>query len=241
MDGKILIVRLFTLAFFKWLFVAIPLLILRPSYKLFLTLFGLILLEDFVLNILRGKHFFGLEYNWQGKILETLWPLLAVYAFRWFDAKKVGYPFSHKRSDYLLAVLLGGAIAFVAWSMDYFSGYKNLFPSTETIIFQMTMPGIAEESVYRGIFFALFGRYCPQKWTCYGVPISVRTLLTSLLFMAAHVVAYSPSEQTLFFNWTPAISTFIVGMVLGTLREKTGSIWPCVLTHNVANTLYVLL
>jgi len=183
-------------------------------------------------------------WNWEGKILETLWPLLVVYLLKWMSPEEVGYRLPQFNSGWLWGGILGLFIAIIAFFIDIVIGSVNdqnlslKKPIIETLAFQLTMPGLAEESVYRGIFLAIFNRYYIRSWKIFNVQIGWGLILTTLLFTSTHVVSYSLEKNAIIGDFSLALPVFIFGFIFGWLREKTGSLWPCVLCHNFANTLY---
>lgn len=80
---------------------------------------------------------------------------------------------------------------------------------------------VAEELVFRGFFQG-------QIQEAYGDPTKA-VLYSSALFMMMH------------FNPWWAIQIYVLGMVLGYLMWRTGSIWPAVVLHAVNNGVAVLL
>ena len=94
-------------------------------------------------------------------------------------------------------------------------------PGTWAIVFVFAVaPAITEELAFRG--FILSGMQSLRSdWKA--------ILLTSLLFGVAHSVLQQ------------SIITFFVGMLLGFLAVRTGSLLPCILYHATHNALSVLL
>jgi sodium transport system permease protein len=93
-------------------------------------------------------------------------------------------------------------------------------PLWQLILVGAVTPAICEELAFRG--FILSGlRRMGHKWGAIA--------LTSLFFGLAHGIL----QQSL--------AAFFVGMVIGYVAVKTGSLWPGVLYHLVHNSLSVLL
>jgi hypothetical protein len=223
------------------LFLAIPLLFLacfRKSIdclKLLPLVYFTLLVNILALNLFRHQ-LIDLEWNWEGKFLEALWPSVAVYLFKWLTPKEVGYLLPKKPLSWVIGATLGLALAFFGLIIDVAMGTKNDFPSMETLIFQFTLPGIAEESVYRGILLAVFNRYFGHFGKLFGAPIGWGLIFTTLLFTGLHVVH---PTKLIIFDFGIIIPVTLAGFVFGWIREKTGSIWPAVLAHNFANGIYL--
>ena len=93
-------------------------------------------------------------------------------------------------------------------------------PLWQVLLVMALAPAICEELAFRG--FILSGlRRMGHKWGAIA--------LTSVIFGLAHGIL----QQSL--------SAFFVGMVIGYIAVKTGSIWPGVLYHLVHNSLGILL
>lgn len=88
----------------------------------------------------------------------------------------------------------------------------------------VVLPPLVEEFLMRGFLFSgLRARY---KF----LPAAI---MTSILFAVAHLQVGSGNALL----WVAAIDTFVLSMVLVTLREKTGSLWPCIGVHAIKNSI----
>jgi ABC-2 type transport system permease protein/sodium transport system permease protein len=84
------------------------------------------------------------------------------------------------------------------------------------------VPGVCEEFFFRGVLFASM-RKVTTAW---------RTVLaTAVLFGLFHVVAGTVLAPERF------LPSAFLGLVLGWVRYRTGSVWPCMLLHAVHNGL----
>ncbi|MCH9625650.1 MAG: hypothetical protein S4CHLAM123_08270 [Chlamydiales bacterium] len=208
--------------------------------KLIPTLYLILFINSFLLLIFLHYHIRPFYWNWLGKSLETLWPLFVVFVFKWMSPKEVGYLWTKAKSGWLLAGGISLIIVFLSLVMDLLlndSGSK--LPMPETLLFQATIPGLAEEQVYRGIMLALCNRYFPRQWKFYTAPFGLGLITVTLLFAANHVVTYSPKTHKIIYSFDALLPILFIGFFLGWIREKTGSIWPAVFAHNMINTLYI--
>lgn len=87
---------------------------------------------------------------------------------------------------------------------------------------------IAEETLFRGFLYSGLR----QRYT-----VVVSTLLTSLLFGAAHL---SGGEQGASLLWIAGIDTMLLSITLCYLREKTGRLWAPILLHAMKNCVAFL-
>lgn len=89
---------------------------------------------------------------------------------------------------------------------------------------------LAEESVYRQYLHTALG----------GFPILVAAIVSSLLFALAHLgwLLYDGATMSLGIGLA---SYFFAGLLFFTVRQVTGAVLPCVLTHAGWNALVVVL
>lgn len=92
-------------------------------------------------------------------------------------------------------------------------------PSLWLIVLVLALaPAVIEELAFRGFILSGMQRLRNEWW---GI------LATSLAFGAAHAI------------FQQSIITFVVGIILGVLAVRTGSLWPCILYHFTHNALSV--
>lgn len=88
---------------------------------------------------------------------------------------------------------------------------------------------VVEELLFRGVFQGRFLEYCWGRKLYLGA--SAANVMTSLLFVAAHLINHS-------FLW--AVSVFIPSLLFGYFRERYGSVYPSIFLHMSYNTFYFL-
>lgn len=174
-------------------------------------------------------------WNWQGKALALAATLLvaSLPAFGWH------------RSGLTLAQAAGSlkaAIPVVLLYVAFFSGIAGLFPSepatAETVAFQLTMPGLEEESFYRGVLLFALDRAFRGRKRFLGVEWGWGAVLSCVLFGLAHAFGYSDGA----FSFDPvnmaltAVPSFIaVWLVL-----RTRSVLLPAVLHNFGNAITLL-
>ena len=99
----------------------------------------------------------------------------------------------------------------------------GLIPLAIAFVSLVVLPPIVEEMMFRGFIFSGMLRR-------FGIIIAI--LLTSILFAAPHMM--QSSEGVL---WVAGLDTFLLSLVLCTLRIRTGTIWASVLVHGIKNSL----
>lgn len=104
-------------------------------------------------------------------------------------------------------------------------GFKALsrqYEYTLAFITLVVLAPLAEEVLFRGYLYGKLQKY---------VPIIPALLVTSLLFGAAHL----PGSDHV--QWSVALDTFALGIIMCLLRTITGSIWAGVLLHMTKNAI----
>lgn len=86
----------------------------------------------------------------------------------------------------------------------------------------VVLPPLVEEILSRGVLYSGLRT---------KLPVAAAAVITSIMFAAAHLQAGSGNALL----WVAALDTFTLSLVLVTLREKTGSLWPCISLHALKN------
>lgn len=103
-----------------------------------------------------------------------------------------------------------------------FSGAHNAAQLLVTFISLVILAPLVEEIMVRGFLYSSFRKAMPKI---------AAMLVTSLIFAAAHL----PEGGAAGPLYIAALDTFILGLVLVYLREKTGSLWASITLHAVKN------
>ena len=137
-------------------------------------------------------------------------------------------------SPYLLIGLLG-TLGLIAVSLAYHGilfellgdefrpeiNFDEIFHTLGgKILFICILPGITEEIAFRGLI---------QHWLHIALPPLKAIFVTSVLFSLVH------------FSLLSAPYFVLVGMFLGWLRWKSGSLYPCIIAHTAHNLVVVLI
>ena len=129
--------------------------------------------------------------NWQGKLL-ALAATVAIAALPIFGWRRVGMTLAQAPGSLkaALPVLVLYCAFFVAIAVAFPSGTA----SGEDIAFQLTMPGLEEETFYRGILlYALYRAFTGRK-RFLGVDWGWGAVLSCLLFGMAHALGFSDGQ-----------------------------------------------
>ena len=93
------------------------------------------------------------------------------------------------------------------------------------ILYYIFIVGLGEELLFRGYLQSSFNRYFGKSFNIGSVKFGWGLFLSALLFGAMHALVVVPPL------WPWALFTFIIGLTLGFIREKDGSILSAVLLH----------
>lgn len=162
-----------------------------------------------------------------GVLVATRWgdqPLRAfgVARWPWRRAATIGFLGSAAGAAYILIVYAGLADPLTTdGSADQFlrthlflSAGRVSATTIGLIIISSTCGPLAEESVFRGLWFAVLRRWGMRDWACIGV--------TAATFHVVHVVVYGLANHPYFF---------VLGMAFGLVFQRTGSLLCAFLAH----------
>lgn len=173
---------------------------------------------------------FGGGWNWSGKVYSLALSVLVILVLK-LDRHAVGLTFKQRTPWLSVAAVLG----FIVWGSVLGWVFQPGLADVETLAFQVTMPGLAEELVYRGVvpavlLGALWGRALPERgyW-----PVIIGT---AIAFGLWHSLGYSKAT----WNIDPmsGLFPFIGSLAGGWLRFRTGSLLVPVLGHGLANLAF---
>lgn len=173
------------------------------------------------LNIIHGN------WNWDGKIYGTL---CGVVMYSLFRREFADNNFFTLRQDTKgLKSALKVAIAIMCVSV--LGGIVNDKEfNLETLLFQISMPGLDEEMMYRGV---MLGLMCSALRTGNAAWRNPAIVINAILFGLVHSLSFS--DGALQINAMNFVWTGIVGYGLGYMTIKTRSIVIPMLTHNLYN------
>ena len=174
----------------------------------------------------------GGDWNWTGKAL-ALVLTLAVASHPALGWKRSGLTLAQRPgslpSALVVSAVLVALFTWLALSSD------DSGATRETIAFQMTMPGLEEETFFRGILLLALNEALRGRFRALGVEWGWGALLTSALFGLTHAFGYEDGG----FAFDPM--TFLMtggpALILVWLRERTGSLLLPVVLHNFGNSV----
>ena len=184
----------------------------------------------------------GLQFNWTGKLLSIILALVVIYRLRLVSPAEVGLRWPVAGSWRVVGLV---GLCFVA--LEFADGFSNRYhhapPSLEKHLYELIMPGVAEELFDRGVFLGLLSRVFPRNIPFFGARTSWGGVVSVLLFVLSHALLFSGPLATLpQVNFSPGLVLDILlwGTLFLWVRERSGSVWAAVLVHNLANTALFL-
>ena len=179
-----------------------------------------------------GQRWLGERWNWSGALLAlsgTLWIGTLLVRRGGLTWSEMGFTWAQRRDSLLPAL----GVAFAALSMQVLltigSRYAPAPVSPETWGYQATLPGLVEETIFRGVLLALLDRAFPARSLVLGAPLGWGGAVVTLGFVLLHPLTASSLLAVL----PPAVLYLW-------LRARTGSLVLPVLVHNSWNMLAYL-
>lgn len=191
---------------------------------------GLLALDDLAVSVAHAVPALriGAEWNWTGKLVCTGWAL-AFVALGPLSRGEAGVTLRQRPGSVRPALVATLAVAAVSFGIGAAFGGGPF--GAETLAFQLTMPGVAEELVYRGVLLAVLHRAVPSAT---GAARWGPVVVTSVAFGLWHGLGVDGGAVS--FDALSASFPFAGGLAFGWLRERTGSVLFPTLAHNTGNT-----
>ncbi len=197
-------------------------------FSVFFIIHGLLLylpIEYQNLKIFEGK------WNWTGKIFSILGSVIFLLFFRKFELKDYYLTLNQNKTFIKKGITVISIIILVQSIMTFIYDSPKEWHS-ETILFQLTMPGIDEEIAYRGIMLGLLTKVL--KPFCKLTILHPAIIVTSILFGCAHGLILTNSQELVFKSFS-FFRTLIMGLIWGWLTVKSGSVLLALISHNLGN------
>ncbi len=180
-----------------------------------------------------------LHYNWTGTLIDIavmVTIMLALSASGLFKRTDFGFTFRQAPGTArgLLLVAVPFLLIVACLTMKFFG--ETSPPKLETVLFEATLPGLAEELVWRGLLLALFDRVFAGRVTILGTALGYGAIATSLVFGFVHSVQFD-SKLVLHTALDNGVFAAVTGLVLVWIRARTKSLVFPILTHNSTNLI----
>jgi membrane protease YdiL (CAAX protease family) len=104
------------------------------------------------------------------------------------------------------------------------------------LLFYFVFVGPAEEMLFRGYFQSRLNEAFGRPYRFFGIQWGWGLVITSFLFGFIHVLnSFNPFLSKYGLLWAWGAWTFLLGLILGIVREKTGSVLAPALLHGALN------
>jgi membrane protease YdiL (CAAX protease family) len=181
-------------------------------------------------HIFKSLDFIPGSWNWSGKVLSLAFSLLAIIALK-LSPDAIGL---RLKQEYPL-IAWTAVTFFIVWGAALGLLFKPGVPDLETLAFQVTMPGLAEEITYRGIAPVLLLSLIYRKPHIEGIPWAV-VFATAAMFGVWHSLSYSGGMPG--FDLIAGLFPFIGSILGGWVRFKTRSLVVPIACHCLANLAF---
>ena len=179
-------------------------------------------LEFKELRIINGK------WNWTGKIFAVLGSIIFLLIYRKFNLKDYYLTFKQDKKFLKKGIIIISVILVIQSILSLIYNTPKEW-NTETILYQLTMPGIDEEIAFRGIMLGLLSKILKPNSILHPA-----ILITALLFGMAHGLFLNNSYELIFKSF-PFFNTMILGIIWAWVTMKSGSVLLALISHNLGN------
>jgi len=194
--------------------------------------FGYVLLDATI--TIEAPHIPGTHWNWIGKGASFVLALLLIAVFR-PTADEIALRWPRGDREWRWA-FVGILVATVFASVVNFAFRNHQPPSLEDMLYQVTLPGLAEEFCWRGLVFLFLGRAYPSVD---GKPNLIpAAFISTIIFGLAHGV--SLDNGSTHFAWLAFGYASLFGGWLALLRLRARSLGILVAAHNLGNAVGAL-
>lgn len=181
----------------------------------------------------------NLRQNWQGKGAVILFALVFIASYP--GLRKADYGWSWKTTPRSLLPIAAGTLlmAFVM-NLPAWIQHNPSTITTEKLLYISSLPGIAEELIYRGILLALLNKVLGKPFRFAGAQMGMGAVIVGVLYGCFHGISIV-NHYHLGHNELSFALTFLSGFFFCWVKERTGSLWPAILSHNLINLASLIL
>jgi len=200
---------------------------------------GFLVLLSFVLTRLpRVDGFRNHSWAWQETLLLIAFFFLLAVVTPGISLATFGVT-SHLRPGSLKPAIPALALAVLIPFVFFALGARKTL-GAEGWIYLSLMPGLAEELVFRGVFQSLLNQVFGKPWSFANAEFGWSLPITTLLFAAANGLLEVDSQLHPHVSLVRGIAPLASGLIAGWVRERTDSIWPSAVGHNLFNLVIPL-
>ncbi len=175
--------------------------------------------------------FDSLKMNWQGQILVIILSISFVYFTHFITPKQVGFTSKINKTVWLPLIFL--SILGIMFNL-FVRGLDGISTTTEYLLYQLTMPSLAEEMAFRGVLLGLLNFIFISRKKIFGADIGWGAIILSLAFGLGHSI-YFDENNNIQFAFDAFLVTTVLALVMTYLKEKGESIIPSIIFHSIYN------
>lgn len=195
---------------------------------------GLFIVQALVLTLPTLPLVASLKMNWLQKLGMVILTIIA--------ARLLGY----KREEWglkppnkiLQAIGLGilfGFITTIPAFIDVFSQHEAAKFKPEYFLFELTMPGLHEEPLYRGLLLCIWDKVAGRPWNLFGQNIGAGAIISAALFVLGHTFTFDHDFQPMIAPFWVWLDMTFFALAMTWLRYKCDSVGPPLMAHNLGN------
>ena len=203
------------------------------SWRWLLYAGGLVLAYNFLLSNGYGllPNFLGGSWNWQGMALAFI-GMLAFALLPGLGWKQSGLTLAQTPGSLRWAIPV--ALVYCLYPIAIRFAFGGSDPTPEAIAFQATLPGMTEETFYRGVLLLALDQSLRGRVRFAGVEWGFGAVLSCALFGAVHAFGYGDGKFS--FDTLTFLLTGVPAFVAVWLRYRTGSVLLPIIVHNFGNS-----
>lgn len=198
-----------------------------------LVVAGLVVLDVALVEIPRIDGFQHLHWSWQEAALSAAWPFLVAALVPAISLASIGVT-SRFRAGWLKPSIIALLIALAVPAVFFVLGARKKLDA-EGWTFLLIMPGLAEEVVFRGVFQSLLNRVFGNPWRIANAECGWGLVITAILFAGFNGLVVVDTQLHPRLVAHAAIAPVMLSLVSGWVRERSNSVWPSVVGHNLSN------
>lgn len=213
----------------------------KGSWKLILLCFLFYLISSNSLRVVflfPQLDFIGGYWNWSGKAFSIIVSVLFYFIFKSKLKENDFFTLKQVPNSLKPAIFVSILVLFYTFLNAYFCFNSDTF-DFETLLFQLTMPGLDEEISYRGILLGMFLTALKPSRKMKRLRIEPAIWIVSFWFGMVHSFGFD-NEWRVTQDWFIFLNSFLIGFALAWVAQKTKSILLPIIVHNLSNVIVVL-
>jgi len=178
----------------------------------------------------------GGKYNWTGKSLTTVFSVIIIFFLR-NKFRNLDFTFSLKQvPGSLRLVLIVISVVTVIHIVSCYFTIPVMTATWEDHLFQLTLPGISEEVMFRGVLLGLLNGVFISRRNILGACLGWGTVVTAGLFGLMHGI-WIDGNLHFHMNVFIIILPLFEGFLFAWIRERTKSLVIPIIYHNFLNEI----